>query len=263
MSDTPRTDALLSTVTEQTEPDVFGMQLIEHARQLERDLSAARRELAEVRDALKDIADGPRPIEDYKFGIRCGLEDRDLQTSDAYTASEYGYEQGLDWCADIAQRALKSPAQGATINAAGQASGEQSPHFARGQENKPTPAAPSTAPATTHEVSMPNGKPTFSGAIQTDELMQHSAVPDDPVAVWEELGRQNARLFAAHYMRKTARIVERRAEDRVHSTANYDAETNAWEYPKHAEDVGNALDEEADDCVKAILSAAAELERKP
>ena len=51
---------------------------------------------------------------------------------------------------------------------------------------------------------------------------------------------------------RCARIIERRAEDRVHSTASYDESTNAWEYPKHAEDVGNALDEEADDCAKAI-----------
>ena len=114
MSDTPRTDALLSTVTEQTEPDVFGMQLIEHARQLERELSAARRELAEARDALKDIADGPGDLEAYHNGIRCGLEDRDLQNGSQYVAAEYGYDQGLDWCADIARRALKSPAQGAT-----------------------------------------------------------------------------------------------------------------------------------------------------
>ena len=62
---------------------------------------------ATLRCALQDIADGPQPIEDYKYGLRCGVEDRDLQSASAYVAAEYGYEQGLDWCADIAARALK------------------------------------------------------------------------------------------------------------------------------------------------------------
>ena len=53
-------------------------------------------------------------------------------------------------------------------------------------------------------------------------------------------------------LERAARVVERRAENRVHSTASYDPSTNAWEYPKHAEDVGNALDEEADDCAREI-----------
>jgi hypothetical protein len=41
MSDTPRTDALLSTITKDTLPDVFGAQLIQHACILERELAAA------------------------------------------------------------------------------------------------------------------------------------------------------------------------------------------------------------------------------
>ena len=53
-------------------------------------------------------------------------------------------------------------------------------------------------------------------------------------------------------LEKAARIVEKRAENRVHSTASYDPETGAWEYPEHAEDIGNSLDEEADDCAAAI-----------
>jgi len=82
-------------------------------------LKSAQPEAAPTRDevledALKDIADGPQPIESYKQGIRCGLEDRDLQAAGEYAAAEYGYEQGLDWCADIAARALKIAApQGA------------------------------------------------------------------------------------------------------------------------------------------------------
>lgn len=41
MSDTPRTDELLNTITENTLPDVFGAQLIEHALSLERELATA------------------------------------------------------------------------------------------------------------------------------------------------------------------------------------------------------------------------------
>jgi hypothetical protein len=41
MSDTPRTDELLNTITENTLLDVFGAQLIEHALSLERELAAA------------------------------------------------------------------------------------------------------------------------------------------------------------------------------------------------------------------------------
>ena len=58
--------------------------------------------LKEAQGKLEDIANGPQPIEDYKFGIRCGLEDRDLQTASPYVAAEYGYEKGLAWCASIA-----------------------------------------------------------------------------------------------------------------------------------------------------------------
>ena len=78
------------------------------AEKAERELAAMREAKERAEAALKDIADGPQPIEDYKFGIRCGLEDIDLQSS-AYDAAEYGYEEGLDWCADIAARALKEP----------------------------------------------------------------------------------------------------------------------------------------------------------
>ena len=103
-----------------------------------------------------------------------------------------------------------------------------------------------------------------------------AAVPDDPVDFYFEYLKVHTldETIRALYtraetqgrkagMKRATRIIERRSEDRVHSTASYDPETNAWEYPKHAEDVGNSLDEEADDCVKAILSAAADLEREP
>ena len=69
--------------------------------------------LEAMRVALQDIASGPQLIEDYKYGIRCGVEDRGLQL-DPYRAAEYGYEKGLDWCADIAESALKNAAPSST-----------------------------------------------------------------------------------------------------------------------------------------------------
>lgn len=55
-----------------------------------------------------------------------------------------------------------------------------------------------------------------------------------------------------------ARIVERRAEDRRLEHGVADPSTNGWDYPKHKQDVGNALDEEADDCSAAIRKRKAE-----
>ena len=92
------------------------------------DYSIAVKRAAALEGALKDIADGPQPIEGYKHGIRCGLEDRDLQRSDAYTAAEYGYEKALEWCADIAIRDLKSAdPQVDKVVAASTAAGELAP----------------------------------------------------------------------------------------------------------------------------------------
>lgn len=54
---------------------------------------------------LKGIQQGPEPLPDYLFGIRCGLEDRGLQDQ-PYEAAEYGYQQGLEYCADLAAQAL-------------------------------------------------------------------------------------------------------------------------------------------------------------
>lgn len=56
--------------------------------------------------ALEEIKDGPTPLSGYLQGIRCGIEDRCIQ-GDSYESAEYGYQQGLDYCADIANRALE------------------------------------------------------------------------------------------------------------------------------------------------------------
>ena len=87
-------------------------------RAFEAEYVDAKRELATAREALADIADGPGDLEAYHNGIRCGLEDRDLQNGSQYVAAEYGYDQGLDWCADIARRALKTAAKDADEDSA-------------------------------------------------------------------------------------------------------------------------------------------------
>ena len=67
-------------------------------------------------------------------------------------------------------------------NAAGKAS-EQS-HFARGQENKPSPAAPSTAPQVAEDSAGRLGKP--AEALQ-DRATSPAAAVDDPVALYGDL----------------------------------------------------------------------------
>ena len=114
-TDTPR-EQIVNSIAAWTM--FYDVALSIQAREALIDMLAAEAECARLREALegalKDIADGPQPIEDYMTGIRCGLEDRDLQHAGEYAAAEYGYERGpeitetlLDWCADIAQRALK------------------------------------------------------------------------------------------------------------------------------------------------------------
>lgn len=63
------------------------------------------KERDELLVALEEIAQGPEPISDYLNGIRCGVENRNLQNH-VYAAAEYAYEQGLDYCSDIASAAL-------------------------------------------------------------------------------------------------------------------------------------------------------------
>lgn len=60
-------------------------------------------QLKEAHDALREICEPTTP--DYYLGVRCGLEDRDLQ-SDPYAAAEYGYDAGKDYCQFIAAQAL-------------------------------------------------------------------------------------------------------------------------------------------------------------
>ena len=86
----------------------------------------------------------------------------EAERASAFSEQGGRLEEAANLCFKIAKR-LRSfedksselQAQGATEcgsalmalkNAAGQASGEQSPHFAKGQENKPVPAAPTRSP---------------------------------------------------------------------------------------------------------------------
>lgn len=92
---------------------------------------------------------------------------------------------------------------------------------------------------------------TYQRVTALPEL-QHSERPRE---VDDEANRLTYDTNALRFydaLERAARIIEKRAEDRIHSTCSYDHETGAWEYPGHAEDVGNALDEEAEDCAKAI-----------
>ena len=184
------------------------------ARQLRDELSAARREIADLRagmrgechDAAEEQSGCYRAVkaENELAQARCLLgEWRKLHAAHRPEIQEFkgGYQPFLDR-ATREFLELKSPAQGATLNAAGQESGEQSPHFARGQENKPTPAAPSTAPGRSVEVE--------TTALQ----VAPAAVPDDPVAVYTQIrnGTQAGHVdalhnLAAHYMRQAANYV--------------------------------------------------------
>lgn len=69
------------------------------------EIASLREAAREAEAALADIADGPEPMNDYLAGVRCGIEDRGLQ-GHPYGAAETGYEMGLEWCSDIAHRAL-------------------------------------------------------------------------------------------------------------------------------------------------------------
>lgn len=83
----------------------FELQLLAALHNAAPDLIAAAERAERYKAALEMIAQGPEPMNDYLTGIRCGVEDRCLQNS-VYASAEYGYEQGIDYCADIARQAL-------------------------------------------------------------------------------------------------------------------------------------------------------------
>lgn len=56
-----------------------------------------------------------------------------------------------------------------------------------------------------------------------------------------------------------ARLIEKRAEDRQLADCHLDLDTGAMEYPSYARDIGNALDEEAEDCAKIIRAQPAKV----
>jgi hypothetical protein len=74
----------------------------EHLGEIEQQRAALSTRLRSAEDALREIMDGPQPIADYLLGIRCGVEDRDYQNA-GYDAAEYAYEEGLDYCSEIAR----------------------------------------------------------------------------------------------------------------------------------------------------------------
>ena len=61
--------------------------------------------IAVARDALEEIHTGPADLTKYFFGIRCGVEDNELQNL-PYEAAEYAYGEGLRYCSYIANRGL-------------------------------------------------------------------------------------------------------------------------------------------------------------
>lgn len=54
----------------------------------------------ELAEALREVRDGPQPLDEYLTGVRCGVEDRDLQY-DPYEAAEYAYQTALEWTASV------------------------------------------------------------------------------------------------------------------------------------------------------------------
>lgn len=56
-------------------------------------LSAVLDEGGIIKPLLDDIP--PKNIDEYLFGVRCGIEDRDIY--DRYEAAEYGYNEAFDY----------------------------------------------------------------------------------------------------------------------------------------------------------------------
>ena len=79
---------------------------IAEVAELKAKLTEAERLNAVALEALKEICDGPTDLAAYHYGIRCGIEDRGLQR-DPYSSCEYGYDEGLEYCAVIANTAIK------------------------------------------------------------------------------------------------------------------------------------------------------------
>lgn len=180
--------------------------LVETCRQLERELSAAKRELAEARNvALEDAA---------KIA-------GDLSISNKLTRDQ----QGAMMVCYVQIRALKFPAQGEKINAAGLSKPKEHTAGQPTDTGLPSPAAPSTAPG--------------SEQLETTAGTGSSgAVTDNPVALYNSLtesspwpDNMNAvvmRKLAAHYeargMRKMLGIAEQyldasRAKERKRGAA--------------------------------------------
>ena len=78
----------------------------DHIEALQAKLTEAERLNKVALEALKEICDGPTDLAAYHYGIRCGIEDRGLQR-DPYSSCEYGYDEGLEYCAVIANTAIK------------------------------------------------------------------------------------------------------------------------------------------------------------
>ena len=116
----------------------------------------------------------------------------------------------------------------------------------------PSPAAPSTALRSTGDMDSGSSDTRVQAEARNADLPA-AAVPDDPVAVYEAVRwgidfeldpdrhEKALRALAAHYMRKAAEICRTAAKGE-----SYEAEIDM-----------------ANGCADAVLSAAAELERKP
>ena len=235
-------------------------------RETEAALIAARRELAEARDgALEEAAKVrcKRCLEGSPVTYHAGYW-RHMQDSRLHGTVMICDGWITCYANDI--RTLKSPAQGATINAAGQdaMAGARVDSVA---VPIPAPAAPNTAPQDRMGELPRNALGNLSASNASSDDLPAAAVPDDPVAVYSRLigsdgtyirgGDKDAiRALANHYeargMRKAAELVKYRgqcavaminAEERIEEKKSY-----AWDALQHG---------------IAVETAAAELERKP
>lgn len=79
-------------------------ELIETRERLEQ-AEARMRELEADNAALQQIIDeaGTNPEGDYYFGLRCGVEDRDIH--DRYEAAEFGWDQAFEYVNSVLENA--------------------------------------------------------------------------------------------------------------------------------------------------------------
>ena len=182
-----------------------------------------------------------------------------LDAAEARFSGPFDGTEGLDsftlaWAINCLRALKPSPASGEQTNAAGQASGQ--PHFTRGQENKPAPAAPNAAPQMSAAATLP-----VTPAVEAGQPA--AAVPDDPMMVLLSLTPKSdtgilrfpewhdaIRALAAHYEAKGMRM----AAEICKSVSAAESERTIGRPTSGEYQIG------AEFCAAAILAAATKQE---